>query len=368
MSKSKESRTEKIAFYGTEPDFSNYSTMSETEKSTFIVKSINWYSVMSTDSEKRKWFNEFISKNNFSNEEKEKLKNIKETKIPYGKYEGLLGLDLGIYSKISIEIKETDITNSNNFCFCLKPYIEKILEQKEQKEQTTIKDSPLDRLDNKIREKLSYSEKTIDEILSGKSSSFKQEIKPGHAPKMISWCKEKINEFKQTQTDDEYKDAYSIYKPQNIKNCIKSLEEFEKELQTISESKVIVRKPRKINPIKATKKVKYLKETEDKKLKSILPSKLVGAQKVLIYNYEKKTVSLYEASSPTGISVKGTTLIHFDEKASFTKKIRKPEEFENTISKNPGIRAVKNYLSSVKTTEKEANGRINDKCLILGVY
>jgi hypothetical protein len=79
-------------------------------------------------------------------------------------------------------------------------------------------------------------------------------------------------------------------------------------------------------------------------------------------------VTIFEAESREGLSVKGTTIIGFDEKKSVCKVMRKPQEIIGVVSKNGGIRAIKNAFNASKTVEKAPTGRINEDTILLGVY
>ena len=68
--------------------------------------------------------------------------------------------------------------------------------------------------------------------------------------------------------------------------------------------------------------------------------------------------------SATGLSVKGTTIVGFDDKSSITKKLRKPEDVLPFIL-NGGKAAIKKTMENVKCMAKSANGRLNSDTIIL---
>jgi type III restriction enzyme len=122
-------------------------------------------------------------------------------------------------------------------------------------------------------------------------------------------------------------------------------------------------------PVDMCKKVKYQQEDKTLGIKSLSPTKIIGAEKVLLYNTQSAKATIIEANSSHGLSIKGSTIIDFDSSISksYTKKIRKPAEFMKEI-KDKGIRAVKSSLDSIKTSSYECSGRINEDTIILGVY
>jgi hypothetical protein len=103
-------------------------------------------------------------------------------------------------------------------------------------------------------------------------------------------------------------------------------------------------------------------------IKSIIPSKIVGADKLVTFNVVKATCTIYEAKASVGLSVKGTTILGYDESKSATKKVRKPTQFLKLVSEAAGIRAIKNAFGDLTTKESKPNGRINEDTVLLGVY
>jgi len=126
------------------------------------------------------------------------------------------------------------------------------------------------------------------------------------------------------------------------------------------------RKPK--DPIKIVKNLKYKKEDTEWKVKSIPCYKIVGSEKVVLFNTKTRICSILEADTRHGLSVKGTTIIGFDAEKSKSKKLRKPEALLKAIRENGGIRSIKNAFSSSNTQEKEAKGRVNEDTLILAAY
>jgi hypothetical protein len=107
-----------------------------------------------------------------------------------------------------------------------------------------------------------------------------------------------------------------------------------------------------------------MKEFAELKLKSVKPENIIGATELWVYNTKYRKVQVYKA--PTGLAVKGTTVIGFDIVESKSLTLRKPEDFFKglTLTKRPLNAAIK----SVKTKASVPNGRINEECIILGAF
>ena len=70
--------------------------------------------------------------------------------------------------------------------------------------------------------------------------------------------------------------------------------------------------------------------------------------------------------SHAGISVKGTTLIGFDEKTSITKKLRKPEATLKTVVEGGKV-GLRKVMENINCKPSDANGRLNKETVILRV-
>lgn len=128
-----------------------------------------------------------------------------------------------------------------------------------------------------------------------------------------------------------------------------------------------IRKPRKINPINMTKKVKFLGKYQE--YTSTAPSKIVSASAVVIYDTKTRIAWLYEAEDADGMTVKGTTLLGWSEKTSHGKTIREiyHDGFLKAVTGNCGIRAVRARFKEIPAKPKTPKGRINSNCLIAKV-
>ena len=129
-----------------------------------------------------------------------------------------------------------------------------------------------------------------------------------------------------------------------------------------------VRKPRRKKsqaPGKIIKKLNYCEKSEEYGVSSIDPRKIIGANKVIVFNTKYKKLAIFEASPLVdGLSVKGTTIVGFDDKKSRERTVRKPHEIVKDCN-NSGIRQINNRYNSLKTKEKVPTGRINKYCVIL---
>ena len=130
-----------------------------------------------------------------------------------------------------------------------------------------------------------------------------------------------------------------------------------------------VRKPRERkvkSAVDLVSKMNYQKEFPPLKIVSCNPAEMIGASQVWTYNTKYKKLTRYNASGRTGIQVKGSTLLGFDEETSLTKTVRKPEVAIKLLL-GAGKIALRTVLSDMKTTESKPTGRINNDTIILRV-
>ena len=207
----------------------------------------------------------------------------------------------------------------------------------------------------------------VDEI-----KNYIDSIKPMYCKKIIDYYTPIRDEICEVigGKDPVLQEGYSTYSRVTLDNynklMTKIIEDCKSKIDTAPRP-IVVRRKRRRPAIEVVKKLKYKKDDAAVGLISIMPSKIVDAQKLVVYNSKYRTITLYEAAGSQGLSVKGTTIINYDENKSRTKKLRKPKEFFAKVS-NKGIRAFKSAFDAVKCAEKPAKGRINQDTILYGVY
>jgi predicted transcriptional regulator len=102
------------------------------------------------------------------------------------------------------------------------------------------------------------------------------------------------------------------------------------------------------------------------KLVSINPEDVIGAQELWTYNSKSRKIGKYVATEFNTLSIKGTTIINFDEVKSVQKTIRKPEEKLREF-KAAGKIALRKFLDDINATDTKMNGRINEEIILLKV-
>ena len=130
---------------------------------------------------------------------------------------------------------------------------------------------------------------------------------------------------------------------------------------------VKVRKPREKkakSAVDLTKTLKFQKEFPELKIVSINPAEIIGAQNLWLYNTSRRKLTQLTAIGPSGLSVKGTSIIGFDPEKSVTKTVRKPELTVSALLA-AGKVGLRKFMEELKTNATEANGRMNLETVLL---
>ena len=176
----------------------------------------------------------------------------------------------------------------------------------------------------------------------------------------------------------QLKEGYAHLKKADIKKFRTAIEELMGALDFIIDQAKATRKPRKAKPKSADKlveKLKYLKADPKYNLASVNPTDVVGASELWVFNVKTRKLGKYVASNidPTGsrragsgLQVKGTTIIGFDETQSIQKTLRKPDEQLKDF-KAAGKVKLRKFLEDIATTDTKLNGRCNPDTVLLKV-
>lgn len=198
-------------------------------------------------------------------------------------------------------------------------------------------------------------------------------VLPQHVGFIADLWKKRKDELESALTgkDAQLREGYSNCNKTQIKNMIKFCDIVMNGVSGYVTVKKTTKnyKPRKaVSPEKQASKVKYLKEFQELGLKSVPPSKLIGASEIWLYDTEKRKIHYYVADSHVGtMSVKGTTIVGFDSANSGVKTVRKPQEFLKNFMSS-GKPAARKLFKELTTVQIEPNGRTNESLIILKAY
>ena len=196
------------------------------------------------------------------------------------------------------------------------------------------------------------------------------EVKPMHASKIAEYFKKRASDWIEIiECKDEYvKESYPRPRKEMIEGA-KFFGAIATDAEKLASNKSAARKPRKKKPISFEKKVKNLKfkkDDIDNKLVSIDPVKIVGAEKLWIYNTKTRKIGVYVATDAAGLDVKGSAIQNYKYGESVSKTLRKPKDVLSRVL-DGGKVVLRKVMSEINSKPVELNGRINKDTVLLRV-
>lgn len=203
-------------------------------------------------------------------------------------------------------------------------------------------------------------------------SWFRQkDVKPAISQKIAEYYKPLYAELYDALQgkDVELKEAYSHWKKPQLKAYV----ELVRSIISAAEGRAVVaravRKPRKKKEKPASviiSKLQFKAEDTEYNIKSMKPVDILGCQQLWVFNSKYRTLAVYNAMGPSGLTVKGTTLVGFDEKTSIVKKLRKPEQTLPTLIAASKV-TLRKFMDNIKCKPKEGTGRINTDTVLVRI-
>jgi len=195
-------------------------------------------------------------------------------------------------------------------------------------------------------------------------------ISPNMVSTIADTWKIKLAEFEEVLAgeDADLVEGYSHLNKNQIKQCIKFIEQVIADCGNYVQIKKVERKPRAkkaVSPEKLSSRFKYLKEFPELKLASIAPAQLVGASEAWLYDTKKRKLVHVMSDAHLGtFSVKGSAIVGFDTMQTVQKTLRKPaEQLKELLS--GGKPAARKVFKDIRATETKFNGRGNENLVIL---
>jgi len=197
------------------------------------------------------------------------------------------------------------------------------------------------------------------------------EVKGVHVRPILDWAKTKRIEFDEiiNTNDKELKEGYSNFKKVQLKKIVAYCDQVIVDGSKFISASLTSRKPRKRKEKSAeqlTSKVNFCRDFKELSLTSIDVKTIIGANQLWVYNTKTRKLGLYIANDATGLSVKGSTLLHFNEDKSVQKKLRKPEVTLPEVLSGGKV-FLRNVLSNIRAVESALSGRLNADTILLKV-
>lgn len=227
----------------------------------------------------------------------------------------------------------------------------------------------------KQSEEIDYA---IDAFFKTKKSDFSAKtflnangISGAVAKRISEYYKSMLSELEQAieGKDEQLVEGYSFLTKSELKRFRDMIAGIIDDCINASLASKANRAPRVKKPKPATKQVerlKYLVEYPELGLKSVHPTKIVGAQQLWVYNTKNKKLGVYYATGSSGFSVKGSALLGWDPETSSQNSLRKPADVIPKVLES-GKSTLNKLLSSLTTVNTKMNGRINADTILVRV-
>jgi hypothetical protein len=198
-------------------------------------------------------------------------------------------------------------------------------------------------------------------------------ISPNMVGTISDVWKVKLSEFEEVLegADADLVEGYSHLSKNQLKQCVKFIEQVIADCGNYVQIKKVERKPRAkkaVSPERVSAKFKYLKEFAELKLTSVAPAQLVNASEAWLYDTKKRKLIHVIADAHIGtFTVKGSAVAGFDVMNTLQKTLRKPAEQLKEILSS-GKPAARKIFKDIKSTETKFTGRGNENLVILKAW
>lgn len=366
-------------YLGQEPDLRGEVTNAQ------IISAYNWYNYFYDGDQAKVWIIEYLKE--FNKTEKELIKNVNRINSNLCRTSGwncrilLLGGNLpqdlqdrniarikALASRADTGCSTSTSTSGNEVIGKEEDGIEK-----EVKQVISVQE----RVTNRANDLIADIEGHLDNFYRN-GTMFKpvdwlsaQDVKPMIAQKIADYYKPLYAEIFDALNgkNDQLREAYASWKKPKLKIYM----EFVKSIVSAAETRTTIvkatRKPRKKKEKPASalvSKLKYKVKDDTFKLDSIDPKQIIGCNQLWIFNTKYRTLGVYNAMGPAGLSVKGSTLVGYDEKTSQIKTLRKPAEQLKKLQEGGKI-VLRKFMDEIKCKPKTATGRINNETVLVRI-
>jgi len=268
---------------------------------------------------------------------------------------------------------------------CITDWMNRLIEQGKSElpvdeVKTEVVVSPQQRLENKVNDTvLTELDTVLDEWTNGKKSTFdlyslmkKYELTSLSIPYIQPVIEQLLAEYNDAvnKTCEQAVEAYAHISKAELTRRIGIFEKMLADLESVKMESKARRAPRQKKPRAADKqvsKVKFQKEDRNFKLVSIVPTQIVGAMRLFVFNTATRKLTEYVTTSTKGFEISGTTIKNFDIELSRTTTLRKPEEILPVVLKKTPNQISKEW-DKLTTKNSVPNGRLNETTILLRVF
>lgn len=235
-----------------------------------------------------------------------------------------------------------------------------------------------DRIRKKTLEIAGEIDYSIDEFILSQFKNMpsahaimQDKVKPAHAKIIIEIYKKEREEIQEVlDTDDEQLiEGYSKYSKLQLRKLLSYYDQIINDAIKQSDESKQTRKPRKRKvktPEQLVSKIKILDQNKEFNLKSEDAKKIIGSNQLWVFNVKTRKLGVYHADDAGGFSIKGSTILNYNERKSVCKTLRKPETILPDVVKGGKV-FLRNVMDSIKSKEKNLTGRLNCDTILVKI-
>ncbi len=333
-----------------------------------LTRALNWYNYHSDTKESKKFT----------------LSYLKEIKAPQKDIEILEKVSDDFFQNLGfvcrMKLRGAPLSTKNE------QWIKTFIESLKLKIKPVVLDEPVgpvvsiqERVEAKAKEYIGEIEGAIDDCIFVRDFTMVNPyelmqglgVKGAHTSHIIKFFTKRLEEIESAAKgkDSDLKEAYSHFSKADLKEYIKFLNNIITDSGKLAHNAKISRKPRKkkAKPVdKVVEKLQFKKDDNGFKIVSINPADIVGSAQLWVFNTKTRKLGVFNATDAGGLSIKGTTIINFNESTSIQKTIRKPETVLPNCLKGGKI-ILKKLLPEINAVEQPLTGRINSDIILLRV-
>lgn len=324
----------------------------KSRKDSEYVRALNWYNYTYDAKDGKPWLLEFLKNSEFDKATLDKFKKLPDWAVP----------TTACWISRMANNGTVILEDSKQFVFDrVNLAVERFYE-----EEKPAKVNIQARVENKNEQLFGLAEEMIDSSEIDMYTFLQSnEATPAAANYIKSKYQPMLDEV--MSDDEQVKEAFG----KNLKKWRAIFQGIINDCERYVDNKKVskVKKPRaiKIKPAsKIVERLNYQKDFAPMKLVSANPVDIVGATQLWTYNTKSRILGVYNTSNGDTLTVKGSTIINYDESKSTGKRLRKPEEVLGNLLK-AGKVGLRTFLDDIKTTTQNMNGRINKDTIILRI-
>lgn len=323
-----------------------------------LIKAFSWYNYMCDTNEARQYLKDYFKT------DKDMIKmidRIPDKRVPLTSAwlcriasNNKAVLDDGSYKRVMDDIYNT--TGKS--------------EEEDKPVEPKVKPSIQDRVKERVSDIIGDVEAILDsgELVNIYEWLQKNEIPAMHANKIAEFYKPLRDEYTYVVTEDN--EGYQHYTKSEMKTklgyILKLIEDCERFAGNVKKARA-PRKKKAPTTEKLLKHFQYQKESNEYKLQSCDPATVIGSQELWTFNTKSKTLSVFRARGPAGLSIRRASIDGYDSDSSLTKRIgRKPEEYTKKVLSGGKI-VLRKLMEEIKSEPTNFSDRLNTNTILLRV-